>query len=169
MIAFIFSNGVAFRGELRYTIFTMSLPDFNAEENLPPGIHHAAWEEVAARFGGNARRITLLFGLKAALDALSAAGCRTAYLDGSFVTIKPVPGDFDACWEVAGVDIARLDPVFLTFTNGRAAQKLRFGGELFPADLPEGASGKTFLEFFQTDRRTGEPKGVIMLDLARLL
>ncbi|WP_407659788.1 DUF6932 family protein [Limnoraphis robusta] len=26
-------------------------------------------------------------------------------MDGSFVTIKPDPGDFDACWDTEDVDI----------------------------------------------------------------
>ena len=146
----------------------MSLPDFNAEGNLPPGIHRVAWNECPIRFGAGARRITLLFGLRAALDALRDVGCLTAYIDGSFVTTKLVPGDFGACWEIKGVNVARLDPVFLDFSNGRAAQKVRFGGELFSAELPEGLSERTFLGFFQTDRRAGEPKGVVALDLMRL-
>jgi hypothetical protein len=29
-------------------------------------------------------------------------------------------------------------------------------------------TGKTFLEFFQTDKETGEPKGIVALDLRRL-
>ena len=63
-----------------------------------------------------------------------------------------------------------LDPVFLDFNDGRAAQKARFGGELFPAELPEGGSGKRFLDFFQTDRKTGRRKGIvtITLDLTEL-
>jgi hypothetical protein len=99
---------------------------------------------------------------------LKAAGCRTAFVDGSFVTAKPAPGDFDACWAIDGVDPDRLDPAFLDFSNSRARQKARFGGEFFPADLPEGLTGKTFLEFFQTDKETGAPKGIVALDLRRL-
>ena len=38
---------------------------------------------------------------------------------------------------------------------------------MFPAQLPNGTSGKTFLEFFQTEKRTDEPKGIIALDLRR--
>ena len=66
-----------------------------------------------------------------------------------------------------GVDVQRLDPVLLDFANGRAVQKARFGGELFPAQTPNGPSGKTFLEFFQIDKQTGDPKGIIALDLRR--
>jgi hypothetical protein len=90
------------------------------------------------------------------------------YVDGSFVTAKPQPDDFDACWDIHGVDPNALDPVFFDFANHRAAQKARFLGEFFPAQLPEGGSGRTFLEFFQADKNSGDPKGIIALDLRRL-
>lgn len=134
---------------------------------MPPGRHPANWPEFSARFGATARRQILLIGLRQALLDLQAAGCQTVYVDGSFVTSKSEPGDFDACWDIAGVDPSRLDPTLLTFDNGRAAQKARYGGELFPAQLPEGLSGQTFLSFFQTDRNTGLPKGIIVLNLQR--
>jgi hypothetical protein len=57
--------------------------------------------------------------------------------------------------------------VFLDFSNSRARQKARLRGEFFPAELPEGLTGKTFLEFFQTDKETGAPKGIVGLDLRR--
>ena len=60
-----------------------------------------------------------------------------------------------------------LIPSFLDFSNRRAGQKQRFLGEFFPADLPEGATGKTFLEFFQTDKETGDRKGIVAIDLTR--
>ncbi len=86
---------------------------------------------------------------------------------GVLVTSKDRPGDADACWDVVEVDIERLDPVLLDFSNGRAAQEARFVGELIPARLPNGPSGRTFLEFFQIDKQTGDPKGSIALDLQR--
>jgi hypothetical protein len=48
-----------------------------------------------------------------------------------------VPNDFDACWAMAGVDfdlLDRLDPVLLDWSNRRAAQKAKFGDELFIAE-----------------------------------
>lgn len=142
------------------------LPNFDADGNLPAGVHAADWPEFVARFGFSGRRQGLLVGLEAALRSLQDAGCALAYVDGSFVTAKKEPGDFDACWGIAGVDPALLDPVLLDFSNGRAAQKARYGGELFPAELPEGGSGRTFLEFFQTDRSTGAAKGIVSIDLS---
>ena len=37
---------------------------------------------------------------------------RRVYLDGSFVSAKLIPGDFDACWDEDGVDFDSIDPVF---------------------------------------------------------
>jgi hypothetical protein len=78
------------------------------------------------------------------------------------------PGDFDGCWEVAGVDPDLLDPVLLTFAKGRAEQKARFGGELFPAEASADPHGTRFLDYFQQDKFTGEPKGIVSLDLKEL-
>jgi len=143
------------------------IPPFRRNGNLPAGLHEASWLELVKRFGTTTRRSLLLEGLKAALDALYAAGCNKVYVDGSFVTRRPEPGDFDACWDITGVEPGRLDPILLDFSNGRAAQKARYLGELFPAQLPEGLSGRTFLDFFQTDRHTGQRKGIVVIDLAR--
>jgi hypothetical protein len=87
------------------------------------------------------------------------------FLDGSFVTRKIHPADFDACWDVQNVDDDQLDPVFWDFSEGRAAQKRRFLGEFFPAQLPEGATGRAFIEFFQVNKLTGEPKGILAIRL----
>lgn len=134
---------------------------------LPAGIHPATWREFARRFGSTKHRRHLIAGLRRALRALRTAGCRTAYVDGSFVTNKPHPGDFDGCWDVDGVDPDRLDSVLLVFDNRRAAQKAKYGGEMFPAQLNEGATGQTFLEFFQVDKATGRAKGIVQLDLSK--
>ena len=144
------------------------IPDFESDGNLPSGVHWATWGEIFDRFGATQWRLDLLRGLRAALEALQIAGCQTLYLDGSFVSSKTVPGDFDACWDEAGMDFTLLDPVLLKFDADRAAQKAKFGGELFPASVTADPGGKIFLEFFQTDKDTGQRKGIIALDLGGL-
>ncbi len=141
------------------------IPEFTAAGLLPSGVHPATSEEVRQRFGGNERRDKLLAGLTEALRLLRAAGCRRVYVNGSFVTAKESPNDIDACWDINGVDVDALDPVFFEFDDGRAAQKARFGAEFFPAQVPEGVTGRAFLDFFQVDRQTGEPKGIIEIKL----
>ena len=95
------------------------------------------------------------------MELLARVGCRKIWLNGSFVTTKDEPGDFDACWDTAGVDLDALDPVLLDLSNRRAAQKARFGGELFPNVL-ETQSGLSFAEFFQNERDTGR-KGIVVI------
>ena len=74
---------------------------------------------------------------------------------------KEEPADFDACWDPDGVDLDALDPLLLDLSKGRAAQKARFGGELFP-NVAETGSGLVFAEFFQAERDTGR-KGIVVL------
>ena len=141
------------------------IPPFDAVSgNLPAGIHDATWSELVARYGYTTHRLTLLAGLKAGLDALKAAGCRRAYINGSFVTFKVAPGDFDVCWELAGVQVSLLDPVLLSFSNLRAAQKAKYLGELFIAEANTDAIGTRYLDFFQLDRN-GNKKGIIAISL----
>ena len=144
------------------------IPPFDADGNLPPGIHWAEWQEFEVRFGQTAHRRGLLRGLRSALDSLKQAGCMTAYVDGSFATSKVAPGDYDVCWDEMGVAIALLHPALRTFTNGRALQKATFGGELFPATAISDTQGSIYLEFFQIDRNTGRRKGIVALDLRRM-
>ncbi len=131
---------------------------------LPPGIHWATMDEVAVRFATSPHRVWLYEGLVHAVEVLTRAGCRHLYLDGSFVTAKESPGDYDGCWDPTGVVAAKLDPVLLDFTNGRAAQKRKYRGELFIAGAPNGPDG-TFLEFFQVEKHTGAAKGIIGVPL----
>ena len=144
------------------------IPLFGEEGELPPGVHWATWSEVAERFAWTPRREMLLEGLQRGLQSLREAGCQTAYLDGSFVSDKEEPGDFDVCWEIAGVDSSRLDPVLLTFDNRRAAQRAKYGGEFFPAEATATPEGLRYLDFFQINKQ-GEPKGIVALDLRRQL
>src|SRR5438270_8800699 len=97
------------------------IPDFDADGNLPRGIHWATWQEFVSRFDTTPRRTELLGGLIRALYILKRSGCQTVYVDGSFVSSKNVPGDFDACWDTKGVDLEYLyktEPVFFKFDSG---------------------------------------------------
>lgn len=131
---------------------------------LPPGEHEATWPEFVQRFGITPQRRLQLEGLLRALQALRAAGCRRVWIDGSFVTTKPHPGDWDGCWDPAGVVVARLDPVLTDFRDGRRAQKATFRGELFDAEDAADRFGTPYRDFFQ-GRPHGPVKGVVVIDL----
>ena len=99
-----------------------------------------------------------------AVANLQDAGCRRIYLNGSFVTSKPFPDDFDAVWETEGVDFTRVAPLLLDrrdlINHARRQQKRVYGGEL----LPDLYLGFNTLAFFQTDDAE-QPKGIIAINL----
>ncbi|MCO8125539.1 hypothetical protein NHH03_27620 [Stieleria sp. TO1_6] len=144
------------------------IPPFNSDDNLPAGIHLTDWKSFSVAFGISAHRSRLISGLVAAMVPLRQAGCKRIYIDGSFVTAKVVPNDYDVAWDPLGVDLLllkSLEPLFFDFANARAAQKAKFLGEFFPSSQPAEPAGRTFLEFFQVDKNTGNQKGIVALDL----
>ena len=145
------------------------IPTHDKRGNLPPGVHPAIWVEIVSRYGYNAQRRKQLKGLRAALDNLKAAGCKKAYLDGSFITTKEMPGDYDLCWEPRGVDHSMLDPLFILaryLLPPRREQREKYFGEILltlnhPAVFD-------MLSYCQLDDRTGDKKGIISIQLDQL-
>lgn len=132
---------------------------------LPPGIHVATLEEVEERFAYNDRRRELFQGLRRGVESLERAGCKSIFLDGSYVTEKENPGDFDACWSPHGIEELELDPVFLNFDDARRMQKDKFGGEFFPSTFLADDTF-TYLDYFQKDRDRGKEKGILCIGLS---
>lgn len=133
---------------------------------LPPGVHWASLAEVEARFAVNEHRAWLFEGIVQVGAALARAKCRRMFLDGSYVSDKPRPNDFDGCWDPTGVTPLLLDPVLLDFKNERAAQKSKYRGEMFISTMTNGAApssdpSSTYLEFLQTDKPSGLKKGIV--------
>lgn len=144
----------------------MSLP-FQKNGNLEPGIHILTLDEFEEVFGYTAHRRFLITGLKKGLSHLKDCGCTKVYIDGSFVTQKEVPGDFDACWDTIGVDIPKLIANYETlidFSQQRKNQKLVYYGEFFPAN-GEAAPYTLYLDFFQKDKNDNSPKGIVQINL----
>ncbi|MFA6239862.1 MAG: hypothetical protein WC655_02980 [Candidatus Hydrogenedentales bacterium] len=137
----------------------------SAWEVLPPGVHNATMAEIEQRFATDPHRVALFLGFKKGVESLRRAGCREVLLDGSYITSKRTPGDFDACWDPTGVDDRKLDPVLLDFSHGRRAQKNKFKGEFFPSSAKADGVNR-FVDFFQVDKDTGKAKGIIRILLS---
>lgn len=75
----------------------MSLPEFNAEGDLPPGVYPATMEEVASRFGsGTPERERIGETLRQVFELARTTGhLDRLVLFGSFITAKPRPNDVD--------------------------------------------------------------------------
>ena len=144
------------------------IPEFDENGNLPPGVHFCEWEEFKERFSTNLNRENMIYGLALAMTQLKAAGCRTIYINGSFVTSKSKANDFDACYDREAVDFdnLRVNAPRLFNHHNRDAQKAKYKGEVFPSDQPVGNYGENSFEFFQKDRKKNK-KGIIAIDLMR--
>lgn len=65
------------------------------DELLPPGVHGTDSEELKEKMGWSRKRRELLKGLEEALELIATCGVARVYLDGSFVTDKDRPNDFE--------------------------------------------------------------------------
>jgi hypothetical protein len=72
------------------------IPAFNDDGYLPPGVHQATMEEIAARFGqeSEVRRVQMQ-SLGWLVDLARRAGALRLIVNGSFVTDWPEPNDVD--------------------------------------------------------------------------
>lgn len=141
------------------------IPEFDDRGLLPEGVHYATWNEIQGRFAITPHRRHLTGLLAKLVRHLKEAGCRTLYIDGSFVTDKAVPNDYDACWDIVGVKHDRLDPLLLRADEeGKVEMAAKYGGDIRLAGLSFGDFDGIFLEFFQTDRE-GRRKGIVALSL----
>jgi hypothetical protein len=141
---------------------------FLANGNLEPGLHKVSWQEFVQHFGYTNHRKLLIDGMKLALNLLKKHNCQRVYIDGSFTTKKLVPGDWDGCFDPAGMDLAKMlmeDPIFFDLVPPRKKQKDRFKGEIFRSDARADLAGNTFLDFFQKDKRDLSAKGIVELSL----
>jgi hypothetical protein len=142
------------------------LPAFTSDGLLPPGVYPATWRDLMERFGNNARRRSIFEGIRRAADVLASAGCSRIWVDGSFVTAKESPGDWDGCWDPVGVDPARLDPSFLDASwIGRNQMKTKYLADLFPASIRLKDKTLVMVDFFSVDKLSGVPKGIVLLAL----
>jgi hypothetical protein len=120
----------------------LPLPAFREDGWLPPGHHAATWDEITVIFGGTpgSRRSALtanLIELRDALIANQVSG--SLLLDGSYISTKADPGDFDVLL-IGSADIqVRKDrePNLADLLDAETAEKER-GYSLFflPHDSP---------------------------------
>jgi len=148
------------------------IPPFDPETGaLPPGDHQASLEEIAKRLGFTPRRRWLLKGLRAAVEAFWMAGVEEVYIDGSFCTEKPDPGDIDGYWVEPDSEVyERIDPYWIDL-RPMLVQPVRkwkwrmwadHGVEFFIHPAMQATAEEKFPQFFRHDRE-GRPRGVIQV------
>jgi hypothetical protein len=137
------------------------IPDFDENNNLPPGIHDATVAEVRTRFA-NERRKQLFAAFEEVISILSECNCPEVYLDGSFITTKEEPNDYDLCYESKGIVRTLRLREFLTNSDTR---KEKYLGDIF-IHMPEPPYYVSHVEHWQKDgRKDGMRKGIVRIKL----
>ena len=142
----------------------MPIPPFNQHGLLPPEIHSASIEEVVERLGFSPKRQDLIErGLKPLVERLKALGVREVYLNGSFATSKPSPGDID------GYVLTTVGSALETeMAEHQEEWKATYQVDLWPAytDQPGEMSQAAWEIFFgHTKDQPPKAKGIVKLIL----
>jgi len=141
----------------------LSLPAFNEEGNLPPGVHQATLPEVLERFGhGSVQRGAVSERLNRLYQLVTSTGKLARFVVfGSFVTAKGEPNDVD-------ILLLMEDTFDLVSVTGEAAllfqhleAEARFGASVFWT-CRSGAMGgeQAMIEYWQV-RRDGGQRGIV--------
>lgn len=144
----------------------MSLPEFREDGWLPNGHHGADWEEIVARFGGRpgSRRERLTAKLSYLWEALHAAGIPgTILLDGTYISAKPEPGDFDILLiGPANIQMRKdTEPNLASLLDASSAEERGYSLFFIPADSPAKEMLCTLWDF----SKEGVAKGVVEIAL----
>ncbi len=134
------------------------IPGFNKNGYLPKGIHKATLKEIKQRFGSHSRKRRELFkGLRALTQLLRKhkITIEMFLLNGSFVTAKESPEDYDC------ILVIKNNCKF----NSSELKRLQAARELFNAHLvvfsEEDVDGyRGFVGFFAHDPSL-QPKGLV--------
>ncbi|HWG45812.1 MAG TPA: hypothetical protein VN688_23830 [Gemmataceae bacterium] len=141
----------------------MSLPPFNEDGDLPPGLHQATLADISVRFGqGSVQRCAVA----ARLSRLHQLAVSTGHLArfvvfGSFVTAKTDPNDVD-------IILLMEDSFDLAAVTGEAALVFQhmeadahFGASVFWTKRSGALGGEqAMLEYWQA-RREGGQRGIV--------
>jgi hypothetical protein len=140
-----------------------ALPAFNAEGDLPPGVHRATLSDVLQRFGqGTAQRRAVADRLTRIYRHAASTGRLARFVVfGSFVTAKAEPNDVDVVLLME--DDFDLGPVSgeaaLVFQH--AAADAHFGASVFWTKRSGALGGEqAMIEYWQL-RRGGGRRGIV--------
>lgn len=134
------------------------IPKFNKNGYLPAGIHKASVGEIKKRFGTNPAPRKELFNNFLAIVRLlqkQREWIKNFFLDGSFVTSKESPGDFD-CILIIKDSFDFLSPEAKQLINS----KKLYNCHLLIVMENDSSECKKMIAFFGHDREE-KPKGLL--------
>jgi hypothetical protein len=144
----------------------VALPEFRDDGWLPEGHHACSWEEVVAKFGGHpgSQRERVLRGLLDWRDRARDKGVSGwLVLNGSFVSAKENPSDFDTIFvfDDEASELMENDVETKRLLDYSNCKSLGFDMLGFSATLVREHPEWVPLDAFDRDKDTGKPKGVL--------
>lgn len=129
---------------------------------MPPGVHTVTLTEVENKFAYNVRRKALSAGLSNVIRILKEANCLEVFLDGSYITTKEEPDDYDLCFEPTDLQPTEELRALLSAKENRKTEYL---GDIF-ARLPEPPYFFDYVTNWQRDGRNDDViKGILRIEL----
>lgn len=149
----------------------MTLPPFREDNWLPEGHHPSTWDEIIEIFGGepHSKREHVLTNLLEWRDAVRAKEITgLLILDGSSISAKAEPGDFDTLFILdEGMEAVLANDVEASLLVNYVYCKQRGWGDIFV--FSEVAVRRFPLmcrtDGFDFDKETKQPKGVVEVRL----
>ena len=141
----------------------MALPPFNADGDLPPGVHSVTLADALSRFGGGtaqrravAARLTHIYQL-----AASTGGLARFVVFGSFVTAKAEPRDVDIILVMDDAfDLAAAsEEVAVVFRHADADAQL--GASVFWLCRSSALGGEQMMVEYWQAKRGGGLRGIL--------
>ncbi|MEM5364835.1 hypothetical protein V4C53_02175 [Paraburkholderia azotifigens] len=147
----------------------MPVPEFDVDGLLPPGTHACDFAELLDVFGFTNRRKQLIQNAQKVVTEVRKTWGHPIYLDGSFVTRVPKPGDLDLVLDLRACTEEERSAAFYFWLKQRGQWSAKWSIH-FQIDLP--SNEECFIESFKkvgpkTALRLGvgpeRPKGILVL------
>lgn len=148
----------------------MPIPGLNDFGLLPAGIHDCAVAEVQENFCGGPAREAAWASFQGFLGWVSTMPSPVSiFVDGSFVTDKPVPGDVDVIIDITACVPADQDVWIVAYHREHARLKQEFGTDFYPVITGVGYDFTAFFQYVRVDEALargapdGTRKGILRL------
>jgi hypothetical protein len=148
----------------------MPIPLLNNFGLLPEGVHECEPPEVVASFCANAARATVWGRFEGFLQwAADKPGPVGIYVDGSFVTDKPLPGDIDIALDITDLPPEQQNEWIVAFHREHARVKREFRTDFYPFIRGQEHDFTAFFQYLRVDEAItrgvpdGTRKGILRL------
>ncbi|WP_394353523.1 DUF6932 family protein [Brevundimonas huaxiensis] len=143
----------------------MPVPGFTPHGLLPPGVHPCSLAEAAAALCTSEHRTNIWTGLEGFIGwAANLVGPTALYVDGSYVTDKPIPGDIDLVVDISGCDAPGQAQWLQAWADSHEHVKNTYHVDFYPVVMGQ---GNDFVAFFQYVRAEEALRRGIGLDVRK--